>query len=1162
MRSPNHLARALRAGKTIAPKMLHLTLISVISVAILLGDAWNQFAPPTFANAAGKAFQSAATSEQTPRSVSGVPGVATQQEVVNFSELAEQESLSPSGSLEPKEVHRPRPGPRHRPVPPEALRRSEESTLQASESEAEAAETSPAPAASFLALEDDGTRIPPDTNGAVGPNHLMVATNSQVRIQNRNGSALPNETVPLNDFWARLNKPDAFEPKVLYDPFANRWISVAVADDRSATSAVLIGMTQTNDPTRNWKLYPVDADARDQVWVDFPSIGFNKDWIVVTVNVYSNQNDDFLGSHIYVFDKAGLYADGQGRFTLFPFTDGATMVPAITYDNTLSTIFLVEEWEGNGEGRGFLRLSTITGTVGTEKLTTGVAFPATPNPWDSESPGDNFAPQLSSAQKIDTGDARLGNVVYRNGSLWTAHTVFLNAGGRPTRSAVQWWQLSTSGDVLQRGRIDDPTGNVFYAYPSIAVNKNNDVLIGYSQFSATQYASAGYSFRTPTDPANTLRASTVLKAGVAPYFKTSGGTRNRWGAYSNTVVDPANDTDLWTIQEYAAVPSGGTDRWGTWWGKVAPGGAGASCAYSISPASQSYGSAGGTGSVSVTSNPSSCAWTATSNARWISITSDSLSAGNGTVSYKVEANDNPGFRTGTLSIAGWSFTITQAPGQTAELKVDDGSAETVLLTDGLMLVNRLTPLSYPATLRLIRVMFLPYQNQLSPVDKPITLVYFTDPGSSDRPPGGAQMTRISTKVPGTSNSDFFDFPIANGPTITSGDFYVGYQVAAPHSGVGFTIDSNSQAHNRTFGSFDDGATFQGPISLQGSNAANALIRAVVSSELVCTYSITPTSQSFPASGGNGSVNVRAPSGCNWTATSNGDWITINSSASGSGDGAVNFSVAENLSTSPRSGTLMIADQTFTVTQAGANPVASVSAASYGATLAPEAIAAAFGSGLATAIAIADRLPLPTELAGTSVKVRDSAGVERLAPLFFVSPGQINYQVPPETATGAATVTVTSGDGRVSTGTAQIGAVAPGLFAANASGQGVAAGLALRVRNGVQSLELIAQWDASQGRMVPVQLDLGPATDEVFLILFGTGFRYASSLAAVTARIGGSDAQVLYAGPAPGFIGLDQLNLRVPRSLAGCQVRDIVLTVDGHSANVVQVSTKNGACAKV
>jgi hypothetical protein len=68
----------------------------------------------------------------------------------------------------------------------------------------------------------------------------------------------------------------------------------------------------------------------------------------------------------------------------------------------------------------------------------------------------------------------------------------------------------------------------------------------------------------------------TFKAGEATYFKTFSGSRNRWGDYSNTVVDPANDTDFWTIQEYAATPPGdGFDRWGTWWAKVVPSGAAA-----------------------------------------------------------------------------------------------------------------------------------------------------------------------------------------------------------------------------------------------------------------------------------------------------------------------------------------------------------------------------------------------------------------------------------------------------------------------------------------------------------------------------------------------------------------------------------------------------------
>jgi photosystem II stability/assembly factor-like uncharacterized protein len=118
-------------------------------------------------------------------------------------------------------------------------------------------------------------------------------------------------------------------------------------------------------------------------------------------------------------------------------------------------------------------------------------------------------------------------------------------------------------------------------------------------------------------------------------------------------------------------------------------------------------------------------------------------------------------------------------------------------------------------------------------------------------------------------------------------------------------------------------------------------------------------------------------------------------------------------------------------------VATVSAASFTATaFAAESIAAAFGESLGTGVEVATTVPLPTRLAGSVVKVKDSAGVEREAPLFFVAPQQINYQIPPGTANGSATVTVTSGDGTISQGTINIVTAAPGWFTANANGQGV------------------------------------------------------------------------------------------------------------------------------
>ncbi len=240
-------------------------------------------------------------------------------------------------------------------------------------------------------------------------------------------------------------------------------------------------------------------------------------------------------------------------------------------------------------------------------------------------------------------------------------------------------------------------------------------------------------------------------------------------------------------------------------------------------------------------------------------------------------------------------------------------------------------------------------------------------------------------------------------------------------------------------------------------------------------------------------------------------------------------------------------------------VACVSAASYlGPTLASESIVAAFGSGLAAAALAATATPLPTSLAGTTVKVTDSAGTERLAPLFFVSPDQINFQIPQETLAGTATVTVTNNDAGVALGTATITTVAPGLFSANANGQGVAAAVALRIKaDGTQSFEPIARLDTTLNppRFVAVLLDLGPESDQVFLILFGAGIRFRSSLMSVMVSIGGASAQVEYAGPAPGFVGLDQLNVRLARSLIGRGEVDVALAVDGQAANSVRINIR-------
>jgi uncharacterized protein (TIGR03437 family) len=234
--------------------------------------------------------------------------------------------------------------------------------------------------------------------------------------------------------------------------------------------------------------------------------------------------------------------------------------------------------------------------------------------------------------------------------------------------------------------------------------------------------------------------------------------------------------------------------------------------------------------------------------------------------------------------------------------------------------------------------------------------------------------------------------------------------------------------------------------------------------------------------------------------------------------------------------------------------ASLSAASFGQppALAPNGIAAGFGSGLADNIVSATTVPLPTQLDGTEVKVRDAAGTDRDAGLFFVAPSQINYVIPEGTGNGTATITVRRSGADVAQGTLTIESVAPGLFAANANGQGVAAAVVLRRRGGVDTFEPVAQLNSGTGRFEPVPINLGPETDTVVLVAFGTGFR-AAAQSSVSATIGNTASPFVATAPAPGFVGLDQANILIPRSLAGRGLVDVVFRAEDKTANTVQIN---------
>lgn len=259
------------------------------------------------------------------------------------------------------------------------------------------------------------------------------------------------------------------------------------------------------------------------------------------------------------------------------------------------------------------------------------------------------------------------------------------------------------------------------------------------------------------------------------------------------------------------------------------------CNYSISPTQASFQAAGGNDQVTITASPVGCssARTAVSNANWITISFGATGSGSGTVGYTVQANNFTVARTGTMTIADKTFTVNQAAGSCSFT--------------------------------------------LSPASSSIAST-----GGS----GGFTIT--------ASNQGCSWTAVNNNPdliTLTSGDSGTG------NGRIDFTVGANSQTNSRT-----------GTITV--GNATHT-----VTQSSACRISASPTGANFAGAGGSGTIAVTTQgAGCSWTATPNHSFITITSGGSGTSNGTVNYSVAANVTGADRVGSISINDFGFTIFQ--------------------------------------------------------------------------------------------------------------------------------------------------------------------------------------------------------------------------------------------------------
>lgn len=574
-----------------------LLFVSVLFACFLLLNSQQLFLTISAKNitAGKKAAQESVIQREGGKELKGEPAKPTAGAIVNIAELARRqadtpEDLTPRMTVPPNQIINEEDVLRQRGMTPpvtDVLPSGEPTLTPASPNVA-----SPSPATSYLGHNDVpkvGTGnivIPPDTTGAVGLTHVVTFLNNNYVVQNKTTGA-QLMAVSEETFWTGIGATGPFDPRIVYDPYNDRWIVAAVSGAQAANSSILVGVSQTGNPTGTYFLFRFDVDAANLNWADFPLLGFNKNWVSINVSMIVISSSASAGGKNLVLDYAQLRA---GTFAAGVFNGTPSFAsPAVTYSTTENTLYVPSHLSSGG---ATYQVDTITGTPPTPAYTLGASKTRTGGGWTQ--PGGQILPQAAPVAgvsscgatpcKLETQDAQIrSNPVFRNGFIYYAQTIGLPAGGTLTRTAVQWTKLTAAtGNFAEGGRVDDPTatatnGGKWYAYPSIAVNVNNDVMLGWSQFASNQYPSAGYTYRFHSDAPGLMRDPFIYKAGEDYYNKTFGSGRNRFGDYSATQVDPSNDRDLWTLQEYTQLRVGTDDgitgtnssRWSTWWARVA-----------------------------------------------------------------------------------------------------------------------------------------------------------------------------------------------------------------------------------------------------------------------------------------------------------------------------------------------------------------------------------------------------------------------------------------------------------------------------------------------------------------------------------------------------------------------------------------------------------------
>jgi hypothetical protein len=421
-----------------------------------------------------------------------------------------------------------------------------------------------------LDASDSGGSTPPDTTGAIGPDHYVEFVNSRIAVYGRSSLQAPVATLDESTFVGTGD--DTCDAQIQWDQQAQRWLYAALDCGAPVGGEMLFyGWSKTADPAA----MPTDASSVSSGnWCrfryssrytleDYPKLGHDDTQIIIGANKFSDTTGAYKGSHVLVFDKPA--ADDQScatPATPVSITTGFTPVPANLADSS-PTGYVASAPSSAGTQ---LKLYTIgrSGSSSALLATTSVTVPAFSVPTN--------VPQPGTGDLIDSSDMRLTQAVgvtdpsTHTEGIWTQHTI-AGAGGGP--AMVRWYELTPGATTpRQSGTVTGPSGTFAFNGAISPTADGTGAVVFYNSGDATHLVDLRAQHRDASTPLGTTGGDIQLAQSpypdedfscVSPY-----GPPCRWGDYAGASPDPVVAGRVWGTGELTALaPAGGTAQWGT-----------------------------------------------------------------------------------------------------------------------------------------------------------------------------------------------------------------------------------------------------------------------------------------------------------------------------------------------------------------------------------------------------------------------------------------------------------------------------------------------------------------------------------------------------------------------------------------------------------------------